>query len=55
MREQQNGKSIKAGAFPIDTAGSSDQPAGYRKEQEQSAETRTRLRNVADILRQTGV
>ncbi len=55
MREQQAEGTMKAGAFTNDVAGFTDQPEGYLKEQDQPAETLARLRNVTDILRQTGV
>ena len=56
MREQHAERTMKAGALPKDAAQArADQPADHRKEQDEQAKTLARLRNVTDILRQTGV
>ncbi len=58
MREQHAERTMKAGALPKDAAqarGLAEQPAGHRNEQDEQAKTLARLRNVTDILRQTGV
>lgn len=59
MRNQQAKGTQKTGSLQKEAANIrglfDEQPAAYRKVQNEEAETYTKLRNVTDILRQTGV